>query len=135
MIHHQTNPPFRILVVDDEPDLLRLYAEGLVNLGYEVDAAENGAKAWDVLQQNKYDLLITDNRMPKLTGVDLLKKLHDHQKSLPAIMVTGTMPSEGLGYQPWFQVVVKILKPHTMMDLSTAVKNVLRTSAIHHIAA
>lgn len=48
----------RILVVDDEPLICRLYSELLVDSGYEVDTAEDGAIAWDELQRNGYDLLV-----------------------------------------------------------------------------
>jgi DNA-binding response OmpR family regulator len=65
----QTNPPNRILVVDDDVDLRKLNTQVLVLSGYQVNAAEDGEAAWEYLQANSYDLLITDNRMPRLSGL------------------------------------------------------------------
>src|SRR5436190_12282712 len=71
----QTNPPQRILVVDDDISIRELSTEVLIHHGYHVDAAEDGAVAWDILQVSSYDLLLTDHNMPKVSGVELLKKL------------------------------------------------------------
>ena len=71
----KSNPPLRILVVDDDEAFRRLNTEVLNCSGYQVDAAEDGAVGWEAIQANRYDLLITDNSMPKLTGVELVKKL------------------------------------------------------------
>jgi DNA-binding response OmpR family regulator len=64
----------------------------LVHAGYLVDVAEDGAAAWDALQANRYDLLITDNNMPEMSGMELLKKLRSARMELPVIMATGTCP-------------------------------------------
>lgn len=53
--------------------MLRLNAEILMRVGYEVDATEDGQAAWQALNAGSYDLLITDNNMPKVTGVELLQ--------------------------------------------------------------
>src|ERR1022692_393627 len=86
----QKRPPYRILVVEDDPGILSLNTEMLIRSGYHVDAAVNGAVAWDALQLNSYDLLITDHNMPEMSGVELLKKLHAVRMNLPVIMATGT---------------------------------------------
>src|SRR5258706_16426352 len=69
-------PRLRILVVEDDPLLRLLNTETLMDAGYQVDAAEDGAAAWAALQRFDYDLLITDHDMPNVTGVGLLKKIH-----------------------------------------------------------
>jgi CheY-like chemotaxis protein len=74
--HRQSNSRQRILVVEDERDLRQITAEGLTDAGYQVDVAEDGATAWTALQIYQYDLLFTDQFMPKVSGVELLKKIH-----------------------------------------------------------
>ena len=64
-LQSQTNPPHRILVVEDDISIRRLNTEVLRRSGYEVDAAEDGAAAWEALNADSYDLMITDNNMPK----------------------------------------------------------------------
>jgi DNA-binding response OmpR family regulator len=84
----QANPAFRILLVDDDPDICQLNSKALLKHGYEVDVAEDGETGWAELQNNRYNLLITKNDLPKLTGVGLLKKVRSACMPLPVIMVT-----------------------------------------------
>src|SRR5665213_2062344 len=125
----EANPRRRILVADDDPMIRRLNTEVLAYSGYQVDAAEDGAAAWDALQLDNYDLLITDHDMPKVTGVELLKKLHDSSLKLPVIMATGTLPEEQLARHPWLEIKAVLLKPYTFDELLETVKNVLHMTA------
>jgi DNA-binding response OmpR family regulator len=111
--------------VDDEPLIRQLYTEVLVEAGHKVDGAENGVVAWDALQVSAYDLLITDNEMPKATGVDLLKKIHVARMTLPVMMATATFPEEVFIRYPELQPAVTLLKPHTMTEFLEAVEEVL----------
>jgi DNA-binding NtrC family response regulator len=129
---HEQNPRQRILVVDDDAAMRRLNAEVLILYGYAVDTAVDGSEAWDALQINHYDLLITDNGMPKVTGIELLEKLHDSSQELPTIMATGTAPVEEFARAPWLQPAVLLLKPYTFDELLRAVKNVLQQSSSAH---
>jgi len=124
----QGSPPHRILVVDDDTDLLLLNSEMLIDHGYEVDAAEDGSAAWEALNTARYDLLITDNNMPKVTGVELIKKLCAAGVIVPTIMATGTFPNEELTRHPWLQPVTPLRKPYTLPELLRAVKEVLHAT-------
>jgi DNA-binding NtrC family response regulator len=123
------NPVHRILVADDESDIRQLNTEALTDSGYHVDGAEDGAVAWDILQLKRYHLLITDNEMPKVTGVELLKKIHAARIGVPVIMATGTLPQEQFARYPWIQPVAVLLKPYTLMELLGAVKRVMHTTS------
>ena len=116
LLKSQTSPPLRILVVDDDASIRWLTTEVLVHSGYKVDTAEDGALAWNALQLNSYDLMITDNSMPKVSGVELLQKLYADRMPLPVIMATGTMPTEFTRY-PWLQPVAMLLKPFTVEEI------------------
>ncbi|MFZ1072398.1 MAG: response regulator [Verrucomicrobiia bacterium] len=124
----ETNPPQRILVVEDDVDIRRLNAEVLIHSGYEVEAAADGAAAWHALCADSYDLMITDNNMPKLTGVDLLKKLRSARMALPVIMATGILPKEEFTRHPWLQPEAMLLKPYTVEELLGTVSKVLRAT-------
>jgi DNA-binding response OmpR family regulator len=113
-------------VVDDEPYLCQFCTQVLTHSGYQVDAAEDGAAAWDTLQVNSYELLITDNNMPKVSGVELLKKLRAACMALPVILMSGAMPTEELNRHPWLQPAATLLKPFTGNELLGTVKKVLR---------
>jgi DNA-binding response OmpR family regulator len=119
------NPPQRILVVEDDVVTLRINIKVLTKSGYAVDGAADGAVAWDALQLNGYDLVVTDNDMPNVSGVDLLKKLYAARMALPVIMVSGTMPTAELVQQPWLQLKARLPKPCVVSELLAAVKNAL----------
>ena len=78
----------QILVADDEPNMRKVLRGLLEHDGYEVHLAENGAKALDTLENNHIDIVITDLRMPKIDGMDLLKRINAINEDLPVIMIT-----------------------------------------------
>ena len=83
-----TSPHHRLLVVDDEPDLRTLYELSLVREGYDVECASSVAEAWTMLQNQPYQLLITDMRLPDGTGLDLLRKLEQAGRHEKAVVIT-----------------------------------------------
>jgi DNA-binding response OmpR family regulator len=112
--------------VEDEPAIRRINASVLQDAGYHVDTAEDGAFAWKLLGSRSYDLMITDNNMPRLTGVELLKKLFAARMTLPFIMASGTIPETEFIRHPWLQPAAILVKPYTVVELLGAVENVLR---------
>lgn len=122
----KASSPRRILVVEDDQGIRRMNAVALHHAGYRVDTAQDGAFAWEALNVSRYDLMITDNNMPNLTGMELLKKLHTAHMILPFIMATGTMPEEEFIQQPWLRPAATLHKPYTVEELLGAVKKTLR---------
>jgi DNA-binding response OmpR family regulator len=112
-------------VVEDDGLIRRLNTQVLTHSGYRVDAAEDGAVAWDTLQGARYDLLVTDNDMPKVSGVELLHKLHAAHMVLPVILATGKLPEEDFTSHPWLQPAALLLKPYSFDDLVGTVKTML----------
>jgi DNA-binding response OmpR family regulator len=130
------NFPLRILVVEDDPDIRRLNELVLLDCGYQVDVAPDGAAAWQALQLENYDLMVTDNQMPKMSGVELLQKLHAASINVPVIMATGTPPEEELKRRPWLQIKAMLLKPYTIEELVRAVREVLHAAnSLSHASA
>jgi DNA-binding NtrC family response regulator len=87
--------PERILVVDDEPNMLGLFKKVLEKEGYEVVTAATGEEALAKMEAEWFDLLISDLKMPGLSGLELLKKVKTIVPSLPCILLTayGTIDS------------------------------------------
>lgn len=121
-------PARRILVVEDDGDMRRLNTEVLIHSGYQVDGAADGAAGWEAINANRYDLLITDNGMPKLTGLDLLKKLRSARVVLPVIMATGVLPEHEFAQSPWLVPDATLLKPYTVKELLATVQGVLQAT-------
>ena len=123
----------RILIVDDDELLRLLNAEVLEAAGFQVDTAEDGEAGWDALQLRDYDLLITDNNMPKISGVELLEKIRSVDLDLPVIMVSGAMPVEQLNCQPRLCLSASLLKPFTSVKLLGTVNQVLSHAEISSV--
>jgi len=119
----------RILVVEDDLLIRRLNTQMLIFSGYDVEAAEDGAAAWDALQLNRYDLMVTDNEMPKVSGVELLRKVHVTRLALPVIMTPGKFPLGEFTRHPWLRPAVTLIKPYTFDELVGAVQMVLLATA------
>jgi two-component system OmpR family response regulator len=120
------NPPHRILVVDDDNDVRQLSVDGLIDAGYEVEAVKDGVAGWEALQADSYDLIITDNMMPRMTGIEMLEKLRAAQTSLPVIMATSSLPTHEFDRKPWLKPDAVLQRPFTLEELLLTVKEVLR---------
>ncbi|MBX9604541.1 MAG: sigma-54 dependent transcriptional regulator, partial [Bryobacteraceae bacterium] len=85
----------RILVVDDEENLRRVTQLKLHQAGYEAMTASDGAQALDLLTRNPQDLVITDLKMPGMSGMELLRKIREEYPEVIVIVVTafGTVES------------------------------------------
>jgi len=91
----EQHAPERILVVDDEPNMLGLFKKILEKEGYEVVTALSGEEAFEQLNRESFDLLISDLKMPGLSGLDLIRKVKELNPTLPCIVLTafGTIES------------------------------------------
>ena len=84
----QTNPA-KILIVDDEEPIRKLITKYLSNQNYILDTANDGNIALEKLQDHKYDLVLTDLRMPNMGGRELLQEMSDKYPDIPKIVLTG----------------------------------------------
>lgn len=79
----------KILVVDDEKSIVELYSIFLGSAGHEVIATEFPEKAVEHIKNDTFDLVITDKKMPKITGLDIIKLVEDTKKETPVFLITG----------------------------------------------
>ena len=78
-----------ILVVDDDEDILDLIERHLSNRGYEVLTAYDGEQAISLLDKLMFDLVITDLKMPKFDGMEVLKKAKEKDPNIEVVILTG----------------------------------------------
>ncbi|MBR5467254.1 MAG: PglZ domain-containing protein [Bacteroidaceae bacterium] len=79
---------YRLLWVDDEIDLLKAHIIFLEKKGYSVDTSTNGYDALEMCQSESYDLILLDENMPGLSGLETLSRIKDMYPTLPVVMVT-----------------------------------------------
>ena len=87
----------KILVVDDEPDILRVVIYRLQKDGFEIKTAVDGKKALAIIQEEPFDLILLDITLPELNGYEVCKSLKgdDKVKHIPVVFLTASMASEG----------------------------------------
>jgi CheY-like chemotaxis protein len=88
--------PYFILLVDDNNHGLIARRAVLEELGYKVVTAKNGEEAWELYSSRKFDLVVTDYKMPKMNGVELIQKIRRLDAGARIIMVSGFVDALGL---------------------------------------
>jgi CheY-like chemotaxis protein len=132
---YRTRQRPHILVVDDDRDTRQMYSELLRSFGYLVDTVENGESGWRAVHiatrdAFHYDLVITDDEMPKMTGVELVKKLSREYVSLPVIMTATALPANASK----LRLSTVLQKPFFPGELVQAVKDVLEDAGNDWVA-
>ena len=79
----------RVLVVEDEQEILSQFAEQIAEEGYEVLPAQNGVEAWEIFQGTTILVVVTDIHMPLKNGLKVLEEIKNHSPATRVIIVTG----------------------------------------------
>ena len=112
----------RVLVVDDDVMSRRFVALVLARAGYAVDIAGDGEQGWDALDCGRYDLLVTDNDMPRLTGLQLAERLRRAGLTLPVIIASGSIELREAEDYPSLELTAVLHKPFSFTDLIGAAR-------------
>ena len=115
----------RILVVDDEKSMREILEIFLENEGYSVSAANNGELAVEALRRDIYDLIISDMKMPKMGGLELLKNVKESSPDTIFVVMTAFGTTESAVEAMKLGAYDYIQKPFQMDDIRLVVKNAL----------
>lgn len=124
----KSNKP-RILVIDDDTDLLETLVVGLSMLGYEVVMATNGNEGLEKLSKGNFDVVLCDLIMPGLSGTQVLERIHTLDANIPVLMITahptietavGTMAEGAYEY---------IEKPFTLAHLELRIRRTIEAQS------
>ena len=118
----------RILVADDDEGIRYLLSTVLAGAGFDVNTASDGQQAWEAILHGHYDLLVTDNDMPRLTGIQLIERIREAGMSLPVIIASGTFPVQRVRNDPQLQIAAALPKPFRIPELLDTVRDVLASS-------
>jgi two-component system, NtrC family, nitrogen regulation response regulator NtrX len=78
-----------ILVIDDEKSIRKALLEILITEGYQVEEAVDGKEGFNLIKAKNYDCVLSDIKMPKMNGIEMLEKLHNEGIEIPVIMISG----------------------------------------------
>ena len=111
----QTRVSRMILIVDDDSDVRETSADMLTELGYTVQQAESGSQALEMLGKTSFDIMVTDIRMPGMSGLELSSLAAKQHQALKIILVSGYFQPQPLSYR-------FLQKPFRTDDLDTAIR-------------
>ena len=120
----------RLLIVEDERELLESIAEGLRLSGYAVDTAADGAEAEDLFWSETYDLIVLDINLPKIDGFTLLEEIREEDKQVNVIMLTARtqvadrVKGLDLGANDY------LIKPFHFDELEARIRSLLRRKQV-----
>lgn len=86
----------RVLIVDDEPAIREIVSELLSDEGYAVRCVRDGVEALEAIEQDRFDLVVTDVKMPRLDGLGLVRELRFRGHGLPVVLMSATLPAVNL---------------------------------------
>ena len=114
----------RILLVDDEPHIIRIMKLGLERAGYTVDIAANGLQALDYLERCRPDILITDIDMPKMSGKDLCIQIEEEMpdRTFQIVVVTSRAEDEHRAWSGSMDNMIFMEKPVSLNKLLSGIK-------------
>jgi len=117
----------KILLIDDEELVVKSVNRLLAREGYEVINCKSGEEAIEKVQQVSVDLIVCDIRMPKMTGIDTIKKIRElrkltKQKAIPEILMTGYADEAANKEAEALKVAEYLYKPFDLRDFLACVK-------------
>lgn len=117
----------RILWTDDEIDILRSHILFLNEKGYDVDIATNGNDAVDLIHNNQYDLILLDENMPGISGIDTLNRIREINSEIPVVMITKSEEENIMETAIGSKIADYLIKPVNPNQILLTVKKNLET--------
>lgn len=121
----------KILIVEDEPQLLRAMSRNLSNENFSVIESHNGAHALDIFHNEHVDLIVTDIMMPLMNGYEFVEEIRKVNKEIPIIMLTalGELADKISGFNSGTDDY--LVKPISLKELTIRIKAMLRRMKIN----
>jgi EAL domain-containing protein (putative c-di-GMP-specific phosphodiesterase class I)/CheY-like chemotaxis protein len=126
-------PRGRVLLVDDEEQLLRAVTRTLIRHGYQVVSAPDGLEATVRLDQDSFDLVMSDITMPGMGGIELLHRVRQRDQDVPVILMTGSPTVDSATQAIHLGVLDYLVKPFAMPDVVAAVDRAVQMSRLARI--
>lgn len=119
----------KLLIIDDEEEIRDMLSFGLAQSGYEVATVGSGEEALELARRERFDLVITDLKMPGLDGVATTLALRELDRELPVVIMSGFVPSDGVAACLACGASEFVRKPFDLKDLEAALERTLALRA------
>ncbi len=120
---------YKVCIIEDDSSILEIYERKISQSGFEVVTAKDGEEGWNVLKKEFPDIALIDIMMPKMDGIELMKKMKEDEElsKIPVIILTNLEDYETVkktsNLQSRFYLVKALFNPQKVVDL---IKEVLR---------
>lgn len=115
----------RMLIADDQDGIRSMLAQVFMNMGIDVDTAQDGVGAWEHLEKNQYDLVLLDMNMPRMFGHEVLRKMREHQIDTPVMIMTAFGEEALIEEVRRLGISAQFEKPFDIYGMMEKVKEVL----------
>src|SRR5438477_1545809 len=122
--------PPKILLIEDDPAIVTSLQEILTSDGYAVSLAKRGDEGLALAQRESFDVVVTDLKLPGLSGLELIRQLHAHKPRLPLILMTAHGTTDTAIEATKFGAYDYLLKPFEMTELLELVDTAVTTSRL-----
>ena len=126
------NSPKKILLVEDDPQVCNLVKKGLQEANFNVDIANDGEKGLLLAQSLPYDLVILDQMLPKMNGLDVCKKIRV-KSNVPIIFLTALGTSENIALGLNSGADDYLVKPFKFIELTARINSIIRRAGINTV--
>lgn len=118
----------RILIVDDESEACATLSKFLESRGYDTDTAANGVEAIARVRDGRFDIVMTDLRMPGMDGADFVARIRTERPDVPVVVMTGHTTLDGQD-EIWTRAGVHsvLSKPLDLRNISNLVRDILES--------
>ena len=120
----------KILWADDEIDLLKPHVMFLKSRGFEVETVTNGRDALDALDTERFDLVILDENMPGISGLEALQRIKIMQPNVPVIMITKSEEENIMNQAIGSEIADYLIKPVNPMQILLSIKKNLHVDEL-----
>jgi DNA-binding response OmpR family regulator len=122
---HYTDESLKVLIVEDEENIIQFLLPALERAGYEVETASDGESGFEKAKSAKFDLVLLDITLPKMEGTEVLKNLRDAGVNTPAIMLTGRTDTDDKLKSFEYGCDDYLTKPYRIEELKARIKAVI----------
>jgi DNA-binding response OmpR family regulator len=116
----------RILVIDDNAEIREFIAKLLSQAGVSADTAGDGEEGWKSVRSTGYEMVITDHQMPKLTGLNFIRRLREDSIEAPCILLSASLPEPKSTLTQLINPGAVLTKPFRPADLLETVYSLLQ---------
>ncbi len=115
----------RMLIADDQDGIRTMLAQVFTNMGVDVDTAQDGIKAWEFLEKERYDLVLLDMNMPRMFGHEVLRRMREQELETPVMIMTAFGEETVIDEVRRLGIAAQFEKPFDIYGMIEKVKEVL----------